>query len=72
MSVLITSAAQIEDLQIQREKNISDIDAEIERLKSRRKEIIQEREIANQDAKEIEEKKKSLESFLDSYTGAFL
>ena len=68
MSVLITSAAQIEDLQIQREKNISDIDAEIERLKSRRKEIIQEREIANQDEKEIEERKKSLESFLDSYT----
>lgn len=68
MSVLITSAAQIEDSQIQREKNIYDIDAEIERLKSRRKEIIQEREIANEDAKKLEEKKKNLESLLDSYT----
>ena len=75
MSLLITSADQIEDSQVQREKRISNIDdalkdlaSEMDKMNSEKRECIQEREDANKDMKQIEKKRKKLESFLQSYT----
>ena len=68
MSLLITSASQIEDSQIQRERNIRKIDAEIERLNIGKREIVLENEASTEDLKKIEKKKKKLELYLDSFT----
>ena len=68
MSLLITSASQIEDSLIQRERNLRKIDAEIERLNIGKREIVLENEASTEDLKKIEKKKKKLELYLDSFT----
>ena len=68
MSVLIMSVGQIEDSQIQRQKEVSKIEAEIEMLNIRKTEILQESEAADKEMKKLEKKKKKLEDFQHSYT----
>ena len=63
MSVLIVSIGEIEDSQIQRQKEISKLDAEVEMLNIKKSEIVQECEAANKEMKKLEKKMKKLEDF---------
>ena len=67
ISDLIMSLGEIEDSQIQRQKEMSKIDAEMKMLNIRKTEIAQNCETADKEMKELEKKKMKLELFQQSF-----
>ena len=68
MSALIMSLGEIEDSQMQRQKEMSKIDAEMKMLNLRKTEIALESETADKEMKRLEKKKLKLELFQQSFT----
>ena len=68
MSALIMSLGEIEDSQMQRQKEMSKIDAEMKMLNLRKAEIALECETADKEMKRLEKKKMKLELFQQSFT----
>ena len=75
MAALIMSIEEIEDSQIQKQKEISKLEGEVEMLNMKKTDIEQECEASDKDMKKLEKKRKKLEDFQQSYrteTGAKL